>query len=96
MHFKGFFDYIPKGWTLDKGGRAPEKDFIWAIMCKLEPEWVDQQIDRIKGERQRFQQRSKIKKPPTVDITPKMLELLLRHDYKCSKYPRRAIGSHRF
>ena len=46
-----FIEYMPEGWNIGKGGRTPEKNYVWTIICKLEQTWIRGNIDRIRDER---------------------------------------------
>ena len=39
--------YIPEGWTLEAGGRTPEKPYVWSIICTLEPQWIGENMAQL-------------------------------------------------
>ena len=80
-----FMQYIPSSWTFSKGGRDPEKDYVWAITCVLQPEWVMDNIDRIRGERIQYKLDNMAVKPPDTVINPAWVTQLLSQPFIPSK-----------
>ena len=81
-----FKHYVPDSWTFDKGGREPEKMFVWIVTCTLQPEWVHDNIERIRTARYKYKIDSQILKPPTNFIAPEWVEELLSIPFIPSKY----------
>ena len=81
-----FMQYVPDTWTFDKGGREPEKNFVWVITCTLQPQWVTENIDRIRTARYQYKIDSQIVRPPTTFIAPEWIEELLSIPFIPSKY----------
>ena len=65
-----FRQYIPDNWQFDKGGRDPEKKYTWEIICTLQPEWVLENLERIRASRFQYQIDNDVKKPADTVITP--------------------------
>ena len=81
-----FMQYIPNSWTFGKGGRDPEKEYCWSVVCTLQPEWVHENIDRIRKARYQYQLDSEARRPPDTFILPEWVEKLLSVDFIPSMY----------
>ena len=77
---------MPDNWTFDKGGREPEKNFVWIITCTLQPEWVNENIERIRTARYQYKIDSQIIRPPSNTIAPEWVQELLSIPFVPSKY----------
>ena len=62
--------YIPEGWTLEAGGRTPEKPYVWSIICTLEPQWIGENMERIRSARHNHRLERQVSKPPDMKIDP--------------------------
>ena len=83
-----FFEYMPTGWSMGEGGRTPEKKFVWSIICKLETNWITENIKMIHNARTLYKQSRWIKKEPTIEITEEMVELLMGTPFiACKQLP---------
>ena len=49
-----FKKYVPDNWKFEAGGRNPEKDYTWVIICTLQPTWVLDNIERIRKARHAY------------------------------------------
>ena len=72
-----FKEYIPDNWKFEGGGRHPEKDYSWVVICTLQPDWVHENIDRIRAARYQYQVDGDSKRPPDTYIDPAWVQKLL-------------------
>ena len=77
---------MPDSWTFDGVGRNPEKDYVWKVTCTLQPQWVHENIDRIRTARHQYKIDNNIIRPPSTFIAPEWVEKLLLMPFIPSKY----------
>ena len=81
-----FFYYIPEGWSLDEGGRTPEKAYVWAIICTLEPEFIMWNMNDIWKKRNAHRDSAVVNKPPDIAISAFWQTKLLSMPFDPRKY----------
>ena len=66
---ESFLIHMPDGWTIEEGGRMPEKDYVWGVVCTLEYDWVSDNLNRIRAARHAHRQNTVVTKAPDIVLS---------------------------
>ena len=81
-----FFYYIPEDGSLDEGGRPPEKAYVWAILCTLDPGFIMWNMNDIWKKRNAHRDSAVVNKPPDIAISAFWQTKLLSMPFDPRKY----------
>ena len=80
------YQYILEQWGLDVGDCPPEKAYVWAILCTLEPEFNMWNMNDIWKKRNAHRDSAVVNKPPDIAISAFWQTKLLSMPFDPRKY----------